>query len=218
VTADPHWLEWHAHYEDEGSFLSRRLVIVQRRITDALDARPPGPIRVVSMCAGPGRDLLGVLRTHPRAADVDARLVELHPDLAAAAREAALGLPARVGVVEGDAGATDVYEGAVPVDLVLACGVFGNVSDEDVRRTIHEFPHLCAPGAVVIWTRHRKEPDLTPSVRSWFAEAGFEELAFDTEEGAFFSVGTHALAGPPLGFRSHRTMFRFFGLGLEAHS
>jgi hypothetical protein len=31
----------------------------------------------------------------------------------------------------------------------------------------------------VIWTRHRRPPDLTPRIRAWFTSAGFEELAFD---------------------------------------
>jgi hypothetical protein len=31
----------------------------------------------------------------------------------------------------------------------------------------------------VIWTRHRRPPDLTPRIRAWLTRAGFEELAFD---------------------------------------
>jgi hypothetical protein len=38
---------------------------------------------------------------------------------------------------------------------------------------------MCVPGATVIWTRHRMPPDLTPQLRTWFAEAGFTEVAFD---------------------------------------
>ena len=42
----------------------------------ALDGAPPGELRVVSMCAGQGRDVIGVLSQHPRRSDVRARLVE----------------------------------------------------------------------------------------------------------------------------------------------
>ena len=74
------WREWHTAYDGDTP-LTQRLAIVQARIADALDAAPPGPIRVISMCAGQGRDLLGVLADHPRRADVRARLVELDGEL-----------------------------------------------------------------------------------------------------------------------------------------
>ena len=39
-------------------------------------------------------------------------------------------------VVTADAALTDAYAGLVPADIVLACGVFGNITDEDVDRTV----------------------------------------------------------------------------------
>ena len=70
------WHDWHAAYDRE-STLHRRLEVVRRRIGEALDASPPGEIRVISMCAGQGRDLLPVAAAHRRRDDVVARLVEL---------------------------------------------------------------------------------------------------------------------------------------------
>jgi hypothetical protein len=136
---------------------------------------------VVSLCAGDGRDLLGVLADHEQRNRVTARLVELDPANAAraTARARELGLD-RVGVVAGDAALTDAYVGAVPADVVLACGIFGNVPDEDVQRTIAALPQFCARGATVIWTRYRAPPDLTPTIRAWFAEVGFTELTFES--------------------------------------
>ena len=83
------------------------------------------------MCAGQGRDLIDVLGGHPRRAEVTARLVELDPRIAAAARQraAAAGL-SLVDVVTGDAGLAGAYAGLAPADLVLACGVFGNITAE----------------------------------------------------------------------------------------
>ena len=204
------WFAWHSPYDDPGSGLSRRLALVQARLAEALDRSRPGPVKVVSMCAGQGRDILGVLARHPRAGDVVARLVESDPRNAALARQGASRF-AGVEVVEADAGCTDAYVGAVPADIVMACGVFGNISDDDVHRTVAAFPSLCAPGAVVIWTRHRIEPDLTPRVRDRFRSAGFAEEAFHVSEDTLMAVGSHRLTGEVLPFRAGQYLFRFNG-------
>ncbi len=183
---------------------------MRRRVREALDAAAPGPIRVVSMCAGQGRHLLGVLPDHPRRPDVLARLVELDPHNADQARRSArsLGLPG-IEVVEGDASTTTAYDGAVPADLVLVCGVFGNIPDDHIRHTVEQLPRLCAPGAIVIWTRHREPVDLTPTIRGWFTSNGFDEVAFDAQDGHLFGVGTNRLTGEPLPFRRGVRLFEF---------
>jgi len=212
--AERDWLEWHHPYDDPGSPLSRRLVIVQGRIREALDRQPDGPIRIVSMCAGQGRDLIGALTDHPRRDDATARLVELDDRNVEIARKAAraAGL-ARLSIVAGDAALTDAYAGAVPADLVLVCGVFGNISDDDIRQTVDALPQLCAPGATVIWTRHRLAPDLTPTIREWFAPAGFEELNFDAPPDLFIGVGTHRFHGDPAPLQRGSRLFMFVGSG-----
>jgi hypothetical protein len=147
-----------------------------------------------------------VLAVHPRADDVRARLVELSPELARFAAEHA---PPGVAVVVGDASTTSAYEGAVPADLVLVCGVFGNVTDEDIRGTVNALPTLCAPGATVIWTRHRRPPDRTVDVRRWFGEAGFEEIAFAGSDVLLYGVGAHRLVAAPRPVVPGRTLFTF---------
>ena len=132
------------------------------------------------MCAGQGRDVIGAACRHPRRQDIRARLVELDPRIASVARELAeaAGLP-NVEVVTADASVSDAYLGAAPAHIVLACGIFGNISDDDIHRCVGLLPMLCESGATVVWTCHRRPPDITPEVRGWFEEAGFEELAFD---------------------------------------
>jgi len=202
------WHEWHTAYDRTDSPLAQRLAIVQRCIGAVLDAAPAGPIRIVSMCAGEGRDLLGVLEHHPRRVDARGRLVELDPELAARARANA---PAGIDVLCADAGTTSAYASAVPADLVLVCGVFGNITDLDVMHTVDRLATLCAPGATVIWTRHRRPPDATPAVRGRFAANGFEEVAFHAREETLFAVGVHRLASAPLPFADDVRLFEFVG-------
>ena len=169
-----------------------------------------GDLRAVSLCAGDGRDLLGVLAEHPRGAGVRARLVELEPRLAETARVTAAehGLGG-VEVVCSDAALTDAYIGAVPADLLLVCGVFGNVSDADVERTVNALPELCAPRAVVVWTRHRRDPDLTPAIRAWFGQAGFDERGFESSPAGSWAVGLQRLRGAPRPLRPGVRLFTF---------
>jgi hypothetical protein len=100
------------------------------------------------MCAGQGRDVIPVLRDHRRRIEVDAVLLELDPENVAAARSAAAsaGLD-RVAIVETDASSSDVYAPYVPADIVLACGIFGNISDLDLEGTVRNVSMLCRPGA-----------------------------------------------------------------------
>ncbi|MCW2503493.1 MAG: hypothetical protein JWO79_1777 [Actinomycetia bacterium] len=211
----PDWLRWHDGYDDPASSLSLRLRAVQRRVGEALDERPPGPIRVLSMCAGQGRDLIEPLLDHPRRGDVTAVLTELDERNARIAREASADLPG-VTVLTADAADTTAYASVVPVHLALVCGVFGNIPDEHVQGTIRRLPGLLAEGATVIWTRHRGEPDLTPAIRRWFGEVGFAEVGFDTEDPHKFAVGTHRLTVPPQSYQSGLELFRFSGNGAEA--
>jgi Putative methyltransferase len=206
------WAEWHRDYDDPGSLLSRRLQLVQGHLRAEFDRAPAGDIRLISLCAGQGRDVLGVLAGHPRRNDVRARLVELDDRNVALARQAAqaAGLHG-VEVRQADAGITDACLGAVPAQIVVACGIFGNITDSDIQATVAALPSLCAPGALVLWTRHRGPPDLTPAIRSWLEAAGFREKAFDTSHDGFMSVGAHRLTGEPAALVPGHRLFTFPG-------
>lgn len=157
------WDRWHDAYDDPDSDLSERLIATQHRLADALDEAPRGSIRIISACAGQGHDVIGVLKNHSRASDVHARLVETDDHNVRVARDriATAGITG-VEVLQADAGVTGTYRKAVPADVLMLCGIFGNVSDEDVRRTVSNASRLCAPQAIVLWTRHTRDPDRTP--------------------------------------------------------
>ena len=206
------WFEWHQPLDNPSSPLSRRLAAVQRYLKVELDNSPAGPIRVVSICAGQGRDLISVVADHPRREDISARLVELDPRNVAFARAFAAdqGLTS-IEIVEADAGTTDAYIGTVPANIVLACGVFGNITADDISRTVHALPTMCMEEAAVIWTRNRIPPDITPRIRTWFRQAGFTEHAFEVPEGTIFGVGVNRLTQEPQAFEPGYRLFTFVG-------
>ena len=200
------WLAWHAAYDDPSSPMSARLRRVSWHLARAIDQAPAGPVRLVSLCAGQGRDVLGVLPAHPRRHDVHAVLVEADARIAGQARRAAeeAGVP-QVEVRWADAGAVANFADALPADVLLLCGIFGNISDRDIKRTVDTAPALCAIGATVIWTRHRRPPDLTPRIRAWFASNGFDEIAFEAlSTSTSASMGANRLRDAPSpGFPGH---------------
>ena len=193
------WVAWHHGYDDPTSSLSVRLGRIIWHLGLAIERAPAGRVQLVSLCAGQGRDVLAALPAHPRREDVSALLVEANATNAALARQgaAAAGLT-RVRVREADASLVASFADALPADVLLLSGIFGNVSEADIKRTVGAAALVCADGATVIWTRHRRPPDLTSQMRSWFAAGGFEEIAFealDTE--SLIGVGVHRLARPP---------------------
>jgi hypothetical protein len=163
---------------------------------------------VISLCAGRGGDLVEVLRDYPYAGLVQARLVELDPHNVGVMRVAARELGLELEIVHGDAAEPSFYEGAAPADVVLLCGVLGNISERDVQLTIASLPQLCRTGGTVIWTRSRRPPDLTPRVRRWFSAAGFAEIAFVAPDDAVWSVGAARFDGRPEPLGTHR-LFTF---------
>jgi len=175
------YVAWHEAYDDPQSSLSWRLTVIRSWIERALDEHCR-PVRVLSVCAGDGRDVLGVLARRPDVANVDVTLLEIDPVLAARARQQAADLypRVRVDVRVADAGDPAAYSGAVPADIVVLVGIFGNISNADIARTIAAAPALCRPGATVLWSRGRHGGDRTDEIRRRFVAAGFAEIGVDT--------------------------------------
>lgn len=175
------WIAWHERYRDPDSSLARRLGVVQHRIAETLVTLAPlTDRRVLSLCSGDGRDLINVLDGLATGQEPRSRLVELDPLLAERARRetTSRGLE-RLEVVTADAGDPAVWSDLLPVDLLLLCGIFGNVADTDLRATIAAVPSMLRPGGFVIWTRGDRPPDRRTAIRGWCIDAQLAEVAFD---------------------------------------
>ena len=205
------WSTWHDQYDTADSWMPRRLKTVQAQVHAALSSAPSGELKVISLCAGQGRDLLDVLAEHPRRGDVHARLVELDPRNTAAAVERLeqAGLK-QVEVVTGDAALIDQYKDMSPADLVLVCGVFGNITDADIERTVGACSQLCKTGGSVIWTRHRAAPDRVPLICEWFEAQDFK-LQWLSPADVGFGVGVHRFIGTPQPLLFGTRLFEFVG-------
>lgn len=195
------WVEWHRAYDDPSSSLARRLEVVKRRLRDALDATETYRPRVLSLCAGDGRDVVSVLAARPRAQPVSAVLVERDHRLARRAAHAAR--TARLAAIDvrcGEAADPRIFEDVLPVDILMLCGIFGNIEQTEVERLVSLLPSLVVRVGFVIWTRGGSQPDLRPRVRGWFRSVGFDEVAFDGAPDPF-GVGLHRLRHPSVGSR-----------------
>ncbi|WP_157876247.1 hypothetical protein [Streptomyces sp. Root264] len=70
----------------------------------------------------------------------------------------------RIEALAADAPLLDHRAGITPADIVLLCGVFGNITDSDIERTGDACTRLCATGGRVIRTGKRKAPDRMPLI------------------------------------------------------
>jgi hypothetical protein len=185
--------------------------VVQRRLDERLAASPAGAIQLISMCAGQGRDVIPVLERHSRRSDVRAALLEIDEENVSIAAGLATGAGlTQVQVVQVDASISDPYAPFVPAEIVLACGIFGNISDADLEGTVRNLSMLCRPGAAVIWTRHWKQPEVIAGIQQWFSESGFSNLSWDAlENERKMGIGVAQLMAPPLPFKAGHRFFTF---------
>lgn len=205
------WHEWHRQYDDPTSPLSRRLAEVRRQLGADLDARAAAgqhSVRLLSLCAGDGRDTIPVLAARPDL-EVDACLVEIDQELADAARASATDAGLVIDVRAADAGSFMSIRDRLRGDVLMLCGIFGNISDADVEHCVDAARGLVGHGGTVIWTRGSRVGPEDPSeqsgdpaewVRGLFATAGFEEVAFIAPEDASYRVGVCRQAGPDHGW------------------
>jgi hypothetical protein len=207
------WIRFHDLYETLPP-LQARLKLVQAQIERAIEEAPSGPVRVLSLCAGDGRDLLGALIDHARAADVAAALIDSNAELVARgeAAQSELALPASLRFLHADATLADTYLTLAPADLVIAAGVFGNLKLASMQQLVHSLRCLCKKDSKVVWTH--KTTGMNSEARvamlcEMLQQSDFRELTFTRTEPDGFVVATYAYVGDPLPLLAGIQLFEF---------
>jgi hypothetical protein len=189
-----------------------RLLTVQEHLAECLDIAPAGSVRIISICAGDGRDVIDVLRLHHRRIDAAAWLVELNRQSidAGVCRATSAGLENTVRFLNQDATIYQTYKDIVPADIVLVCGVWGHVPTDERRRLVQTLAALCRRGAMVIWTR-RVGPHWTrfEEIDSLFADSAWQKVRISFTTGEKWAVVTNRYCGPPTEFPAGGRFFHF---------
>lgn len=204
------WYKWHQIYDSPNTSIRERLTVIGRHLHQVLDHAAPSP-RIISVCAGQGREVLPAVAAHPRSASVEAHLLENDPRNAghAKAEAARLGLSGvRVHVV--DAGLCASYAVLGRAHCIMLAGVFSNIRDDDVRRTIAWLPCMAVPGGVVIWTHHGGADGLT-RIHRWFDEARYQPIALNRLPDATVVGGHRFQKKMPRSAYIHSRLFTFVG-------
>ena len=207
------WSGWptaayaHARYQN-------RLQAVQEHLCGSLNEAPAGPLRLLSLCAGDGRDVIGILRTHERRLDVSAWLIELdRQSVTSGAREASVaGLGHTVHFRQADATDYATYLDVAPADIVLVCGVWGHVPAHERASLAGALAGLCKPRGTVTWTRGiSKGVARLREIELLFGQPEWEPVRITTTADEKWTVASYRYAGaqfelPPAGriFNFHR--------------
>jgi hypothetical protein len=148
------WDDWSEHAYRSRTY-SLRLAEVQGHLGECFAAYSTRPIRLLSVCAGDGRDVMGAMISHNVQGQVVAWLVEqnLRSVNRGTTQSRRLGLQDTVKFLHADATLYDTYRNIAPSDIVLLSGVWGHVPASDRPRLVQALASFCKPGGMVIWTR-----------------------------------------------------------------
>ena len=204
------WKNWHTLYNNSDSGLAKRLRIVQDSISNSLPDTIEDRFQIIDICSGDGRDLLDILAHYPAKDQVDSYLVELDERLAEESRRTAKEMSLRnVTIMNGDASLLSTYENVPRADLILLCGVFGNISSDDIQNTIEALSQISKQGTKVIWTRHLRQPEVVPVIQNLFVANGFSEVSVRTTDDQSYVIAMYEFQGPLEPLDSNTKLFTF---------
>lgn len=211
------WNQWHTGYETSAS-LQARLKAVSEQITIAINDCPPGPIKIISLCAGDGRDILLALQNHPRRKDVSASLVDNHLESIERGRELALktGLTKQIHFLHADAGLGETYADIGHANVVLLSGFLGHLRHGDALNLISKLPMVVKTNGSVIWNRHvvlHDGAEQVARIRGAFRSHHFDEEHFAATAEDGFAMGRVCFKGESAPLDAAQKLFEFVGIG-----
>jgi hypothetical protein len=205
------WSGWsESAYRKRG--YQQRLLLVQEQLAQCVDTARPGTIRILSMFAGDGRDVLGVLGNHQRQNDVVACLIEQSSQAVDTGTQRALelGLESVATFRHTDATDYEAYRGLAPADLILLCGVWGHVPSQERPQLIQALASLCAAGGMVIWTRGiSKGMKQFEQIEGLFTAAQWEPVQIRFTPNNQWAVATHRYYGTAIPRPTQGRIFHF---------
>ncbi|HJQ80987.1 MAG TPA: class I SAM-dependent methyltransferase [Lacipirellulaceae bacterium] len=205
------WAGWPAEAYAQMQY-QQRLLAVQEHLRGILKDSPAGPLRLISVCAGDGRDVIGTVRAHERRGDVSAWLVELdRQSVAAGIQEASIaGLECAVNFINADATEYGTYLGVAPADIVLACGVWGHVPAHERESLARALAALCKPRGTVTWTRGVSSGlARLNEIAVLFARSDWENVRTTITADKKWAVATYCYAGPLVELPEMGRIFNF---------
>ncbi len=205
------WSGWpEAAYQQPG--YRQRLQAVQEHLAQSLDCAPNGPVRIISICAGDGRDIIGVLSSHRRRTDVQAWLIELnHQSVVAGIRQAKnAGLEDRVTFLNTDATLYATYKDIAPAEIILLSGVWGHVPAQERASLAGGLASFCNPRGTLIWTRGVSQGiGRLREIQAHFSAPAWEEERLTLTPDNNWAVASYCHCGPPQELPRSGQVFRF---------
>jgi amino acid adenylation domain-containing protein len=210
------WNIWHAEYETSPA-LQARLNLVRAQIAEAVSQCPSGPIKIINMCSGDGRDLMLALHEHPRRNDAIAILIDNNLEIVTRGRQMAAEahLGQQLTFIHGDASLARSYEHAGQADVLVLSGFLGHLRHDDALNFVRQLPMFCKNGGSVVWSRHLLLHDGTEQVariRGEFRRTGFEESHFSQTAEDGFAIGRSRFTGVAAPFDAQQKLFDFVGI------
>jgi hypothetical protein len=190
----------------------QRLRVVKVHLAECLNDAAQGPLRLVSLCAGDGRDVIDVLQSNRRRNDVGAWLVELNGQSIAdgALHMKASGLEKLVNFIHADATDYLTYQTLVPCDIILLCGVWGHVPVNERALLVRALASFSKPGGSLIWTRGiSRGMDRLNEIQSQFANSSWERVRLSFTPNDKWAISTHRYCGPSLELPASGRIFNF---------
>jgi hypothetical protein len=182
-----------AHYQ-------QRLAAVQMHLGECIDLAPAGLVRIVSLCAGDGRDVIGTMVGHRRRGDVRACLVELNEHSVGQGIESAkaAGVDGQIKFIAGDATDFASYQGYLPCDIMLVCGVWGHVPPLERERLVASLAKFGKQGSAVVWTRGvSRGMSRLDDIQEHFVKPIWERVRLTFTQDEEWAVVTHRYCGSP---------------------